>query len=145
MTCSRRQSPAAAVTSDRAVSLTSGLLHLRTGSLRADHLVMCTAQIHPCSTAQHTLISDGSVRAAVSHCATAFGRSDTGNSHQLSQAGVSGCACQLGTWQQPTSSQCTAAVEGQAGLQCGSRTCAQCACGPATVCVFVQSNAGEDK
>ena len=41
---------------------------------------------------------EGSSTAAAMNCATALGRSDTGNSHQLSQAGVSGSARKEGTW-----------------------------------------------
>ena len=46
---------------------------------------------------EHALMSVASCCVVCSHCATAFGRSDTGNSHHWSQAGVRGCACQLGT------------------------------------------------
>ena len=44
-----------------------------------------------------TLIMDGLLSAALKNCATAFGLSDTGNSHQPSHCGVSGSARNVGT------------------------------------------------
>ena len=46
---------------------------------------------------RHTLIMLGSFVAALKNCITALGRSDTGNSHQVSHAGVKGSALKEGT------------------------------------------------
>ena len=55
--------------------------------------------------AGRALIMDGSRRAARRNCATALGRSLTGNSHQVSHEGVSGSARNVGTcrWQSKSS------------------------------------------
>ena len=80
----------------------SGALHFYHMDVRVQYagnagLMLYKRHRHCLAQSGGTLIREGSATAASMNWRTALGRSDTGNSHQVSHAGVSGSARNVGT------------------------------------------------